>query len=266
MTTLDDVLLDMADAGLRMSQIDAAEGAAGNISVYVEDDLDPGRWERRSEIDLPVAVPALVGGWIVVTGSNRRMRDIARIPDTTLGALHVNPGGRRALLYAAEGFRPTSELNTHLLVHDDHVARRGVRRHAVVHAQPLHLTYLSHITRYQDTTIFNRCLFRWQPEMIMEFPEGLGLLPFEVPGSPEQSSATMPVLAVHRAVVWARHGIVARADSGAGKAADLVEYAEAAARYEYLNLQAGEPASGLPDTDIQAMCERLGIAQSIFTS
>ena len=142
--------------------------------------------------------------------------------------------------------------------------RRGLAYHAVVHAQPLRLTYLSHIERYQEHTFFNRRLLRWQPETIIELPEGIGMLPFQMPGSPEQQEVTTAALATHRAVVWARHGIVTRADSGIGKAGDLVEYVEAAAQYEYLNLAAGEPSNGLLDDQVRLICERMGIQQSFF--
>jgi rhamnulose-1-phosphate aldolase len=39
----------------------------------------------------------------------------------------------------------TSEFNSHLAVHDDQVARSGSNCQALIHAQPPHLVYLSHI-------------------------------------------------------------------------------------------------------------------------
>ena len=38
----------------------------------------------------------------------------------------------------------------------------------------------------------------------------------------------------HRVVVWAKHGVMARSDMSVKNAADRVEYAETAAKYEYL--------------------------------
>ncbi len=264
-STLDMLLTQIGDVGLRMSQIDAAEGAAGNISIYVAEELQPGgRFEERGEIELPATVPHLASGWVVVTGATRRLRDAATSPETTICLLRILAGGRRAMLYGAQGVRPTSELNTHLAVHEDHVARRGVQLHGVVHAQPIHLTYLSHLPRYQETRAFNRRLLRWQPEMIVEFPEGIGMLPFQVPGSPDQMGVSAPALAKYRGVVWGRHGVVTRSDHGAGEAGDLVEYAETAARYEYLSLAAGEPEGGMSDEEMRLICERLGIEQEYF--
>ncbi len=201
---------------------------------------------------------------MIVTAAGRRLRDIGSAPQQTVCLLHIAADGKQAELYTAPGTRPTSELNTHLAVHDDHVGRRAVDYHAVVHAQPIHLTYLSHIERYQETMAFNRRLLRWQPETIVEFPEGIGVLPFEVPGSLDQTGVTMPALQRYRGIIWASHGIVTRADVGVTKAGDLVEYAEAAARYEYLNLAAGEPTGGISEDAMRLICERLNIAQDYF--
>lgn len=262
--TLDVLVAEMGDVGVRMSQIDAAEGAAGNISVFQRHIEPTGTFEPQGSIPLPVDVPHLSGGWIVVTAAGRRLRDIGSAPERTVCLLHIASGGQHADLYTAHGTRPTSELNTHLAVHNDHVGRRDVTYHAVVHAQPIHLAYLSHIERYQDNLHFNRCILRWQPETIVEFPEGIGMLPFQVPGSLDQTEVSMPALAHYRGIVWASHGIVTRADAGVWKAGDLVEYAEAAARYEYLNLAAGEPTGGIPEEVMRGMCERLGIKQDYF--
>lgn len=262
-STFETLLAAIGAVGARMVQLGAAEGAAGNISVFVRQLTPDARFTEQELFALPVAVPALVDGWIVVSASGQRLGDIAHAPETTLCLLQIQAGGTHALIYGTPKRRPTSELNTHLAVHNDQIARHGYESHAVVHAQPLRLTYLSHIARYADSETLSRRLLRWQPEMIMEFPEGIGMLPFEVPGSTEQMQHTAEALRSYRAIVWQKHGIVTRAPSVA-KAADLVEYAEAAAQYEYLNLAAGEPASGMSDAELRLICERLGIQQSFY--
>jgi rhamnulose-1-phosphate aldolase len=261
--SLDTLFCELGAAGRRMVELHAAEGSAGNLSIFARDLEPPASMPERDVIDLPVAAPALAGGWLLVTGSARRLRDIERTPEETLCLFHVLPGGEQARRFAADGLRPTSEFNTHLAVHTDQVARHGWTTHAVAHAQPLRLTYLSHIARYADQATFNRSLLRWQPETILEFPEGIGTLPFETPGSAEQMRVTAEAMQIYRAVVWQRHGIVTRALTIA-KAADLVEYAEAAAQYEYLNVVAGEPSQGLSDAEIRRIAAQYGVDQQIF--
>jgi rhamnulose-1-phosphate aldolase len=57
---------------------------------------------------------------------------------------------------------------------------------------------------------------------------------------------------------------MARSDVSIKRAADRVEYAETAARYEYLNLAAGEAGSGLSGNEIRLICKTFGVKQDIF--
>ncbi|WP_026369545.1 class II aldolase/adducin family protein [Kallotenue papyrolyticum] len=253
----------LGSAGQRLAAMDAAEAAAGNLSIFVPALEPPAEWAERQLFDLPVAAPALSGGWLVVSASGRRLRDIAAAPEHTLCLLQVLPDGRRARLLAATPLRPTSEFNSHLAIHNDQVGRHGLTTHAVAHAQPLHLTWLSHVPRYRDAATLNRRLLRWQPETIIEFPEGIATLPFEVPGSDAQMRATVAALQQHRAVVWQQHGLVTRAPT-IDKAVDLIEYAETAARYEYLDLLAGERAAGLSPAALRRICEHVGLAAPVL--
>ena len=79
-------------------------------------------------------------------------------------------------------------------MYHDQVVRSGTNFHAVVHAQPRHLTTLSHIPRCQYEPYLNRHLLRWQPELIAQLPEGSGHVPFLVPGSSELMAATLESL------------------------------------------------------------------------
>ncbi len=250
-----------------MAEIGASEGAAGNISVYAGWSLEvPSLFPLVEEIALPVAAPALAGGVLLATGSGTRLREVYERPLENLGVAQIDPDGVHARLYTAPSrlfTRLTSELNSHLAVHNDHVAVTGTNYSALVHAQPLHLTYLSHIPRYRDPAELNRRLFRWQPETIMTFPQGIAVLPFMLPGSAELMAATAAALHTHRLVVWSKHGVMARSDTSVKRAADLIEYLETSARYEVLNLSAGEPADGLQPDEIRAIARALGIEQTI---
>ncbi len=258
----------IGQVGRRMAEIDASEGAAGNISVYTAWALEAGHAFTEVELlDLPEPAPELAGGSLLVTGSGRRLREIHDDPEANLGLLQFGADGRTALLHTSHRrlfARLTSELNSHLAVHRDQVARTGTNFHALVHAQPLHLTYLSHIPRYQDTLYLNRHILRWEPECIVHFPEGVGYIPFMVPGSSELMAANVEMLRRHRMVLWAKHGVMARSDSSVKRACDWIEYAETGARYEYLNLTNHGLADGLTAAEIHAVCEAFGVKQEIF--
>jgi len=76
--------------------------------------------------------------------------------------------------------------------------------------------------------------------------------------------ATLESLRKHRIVIWAKHGVMARSDVSVKRATDRVEYAETAAKYEYLNLCAGEIGEGLTVDEIRAICQTFNIQQTIY--
>ncbi len=254
---LDELLVSIGEAGDRLSSIDASEGAAGNISVFVGWPIEiRRRFSINEPFTLPVPVPALGGGLVVVTGSGRRLRDVQADPAANLGIVTIDADGRTGLLHSAPQRlfeRLTSELNSHFAVHDDVVARTQTNFHALVHAQPRHLVYLSHIPAYGSEEEFNRRLLRWEPETIVNLPSGIGVLPFQVPGSEGLMQATVESLRSHRVVLWSKHGVMARSDRSVKRAADRIEYAETAAAYEYMNLVNGERAVGLTVDELRAV-------------
>jgi rhamnulose-1-phosphate aldolase len=135
---------------------------------------------------------------------------------------------------------------------------------ALIHAQPLHLTFLSHALRYQDEQFLNQHLLRWQPETIINLPEGFGSIPFCLPGSADLMKTTVETLRKHQIAIWAKHGVMVRSDVSLKRAQDLLEYAETAAKYEHLNLSTGEIAEGLSAAEIRAICQAFNVEQNIF--
>lgn len=265
---LDDLLDMIGQAGFHLAEIEASEGAAGNISVCMRWPIEPRtRFPLEGEFELPQAVPELAGSTFVVSGSGRRLRELHDVPTAHLACLVVNKGGKTAKLYTSYNRRferVTSEFNSHLAVHYDQMTTTDTNFHAIIHAQPVYLTYLSHVPRYQDEKYLNQHLLRWQPETIVNLPEGIGFIPFRIPGSPELMTGNVECLRTHRIVIWAKHGVMARSDVSVKRAADRVEYAETAAKYEYLNLRVGEIGEGLSPDEIRSICDTFNVKQVIF--
>lgn len=261
--SLGEILDSMGEAGARISEIDAAEAGAGNISVYLGWDTEVRRrFPVAEEIELPLPAPHLVGGTLLVTGSGRRLRQIIADPESCVAAVKVHDDGVRATMYTSPKRlfeRLTSELNSHLGVHEDQVARRGVTFQAVVHAQPPHLTYLSHIPAYQDTEYLNRHILRWEPESIVSLSQGVEVLPFYIPGSEQMMAANVAGLREREITLWGKHGVMARSDLSVTRAVDRIEYAETGAKYEYMDLAAGRLAEGLTREEIASVAREFDI-------
>ena len=266
--SLEEIIDSIGIGGRRLAAIDATEGGAGNISVCIGWPIEVRRqFPVAEEIELPIPAPNLPGHTILVTGSGRRLRDLDRLPLESIGAVVVHDDGIRGTLYTANVRQfdvLTSEWNSHLAVHEDTVARTGTNFHAVVHAQPPHLVYLSHRPEYQDEELFSRRLIRWQPETIVQLPAGIGILPFMLPSSDVLSEATVESLRQHRITVWSKHGVMARSDISVTRAVDRIEYAEAGGRYEYMDLMAGGGGEGLTNEESARMVEVFGIETKLF--
>jgi rhamnulose-1-phosphate aldolase len=263
-----ELLKQIGEVGRQLSAMGATEGAAGNISICMREMLDVEEYFPRMEtIELPEPAPGLVGATLIVTGSGRRLREIADDPTANLACIVVQEDGTRGKMFTSADprfKRVTSEFNSHLAVHHDQMRLRPVQFHAVLHAQPRYITYLSHLPNYQDEKYFNSHLLRWQPETIMNLPEGIGVLPFLLPGSRQLMIETLLSMRDHQVVVWSQHGIIVRGDESIVHALDLVEYVETAAQYEALNLATGEKSSGIAPESLRAITEIWNVRQKIF--
>jgi len=265
---LDQLLHQLGQVGRRLSDTGAAEAAAGNLSLCFREPMDlSSRFPNVRTIELPVPAPDLAGATLIVSGSGRRLRDILDAPAANLACIVVEPGGETGRMFRSPDCqfqRVTSEFNSHLAVHHDQMRSRDVNLHAIIHAQPLHLTYLSHLAQYQEQGYLNRHLLRWQPETLFNFPEGIGVLPFMLPGSPGLTEESVLALREHRMVIWAQHGVMVRADEDLFHALDLIEYAETAAHYEMLNLSAGGLSQGLSPRQLRAIADWWKVPQKLF--
>jgi rhamnulose-1-phosphate aldolase len=264
---LDEFLSAIGAAGQRVSESAASEGAAGNISICIGWPIEVRRRFPLTEpFELPQPVPALAGALVIVSGSGRRLRDIHLDPAAHLGVVAIDADGHAGQLYSSPRrlfARVTSEFNSHLAVHNDQVARSGTNFHALIHAQPPHLTYLSHIPAYRDQDYINRRLLRWEPETIVNLPEGIGVLPYRLPGSPAMMEANLAGLRDYRIVLWSKHGVMARSDLSVTKAADRIEYAETAALYEYMDLVNGGQAEGLSQDELREIVRAFNVQTTL---
>ncbi|HNK63878.1 MAG TPA: class II aldolase/adducin family protein [Anaerolineales bacterium] len=262
------ILEEMGEVGRHLHQMGACEGGAGNISAGVRDALEFRHlFPIEDQIQLPDPVPGLAGMTFICSGSGCRLRDIEKYPTANMGCLVVNEGGLTGQLFTGQDrqfTRLTSEFNTHLAVHNNEMSGGKLPYHAVLHAQPLYLTFLSHIERYQNEKFFNHNLLRWEPETIFQFPQGFGVCEYAPPGTAEMQAVTVEAMRSHTIAVWCKHGVMTRSNVSMMQAFDRIEYAETAARYEHFNLSMGEPSSGLSVDEILEFCKRHNVDQKVF--
>ncbi|MDR1711699.1 MAG: class II aldolase/adducin family protein [Propionibacteriaceae bacterium] len=267
--TLTECLAQMGAAGKRLDAIHACEAGAGNISVALRTASNLATHFPKSETyTLPAPAAALVGWTVLVTGSGCRLRDVADAPTANVAAVEIGPDGLTGTLHYGPGRAyktPTSEFNSHLAVHADQVAAGGAPNghHTVVHAQPPYLVLLTHGPA-ADSREFSRELLRWEPETVVQLPEGVKVLEFMVPGSARLQEASVAGLRTHRIVLWSKHGLMTRSADGPLKAVDLIEYAETGAMYAHLNRARGSPREGLSDGELAAVIAAFNVPTDLF--
>ncbi len=270
-TKVQEWLDEIAEAGRSLHEMDAAEGAAGNLSLFLPPDTIGLSGLLLARMSRKRAYPVASGlnlptGAILVSGSRRRLRDLSDNLDAALCAIEVETDGSTWLHHSDEHeVEPTSEIDSHLAIHA--ISLGGVARvNAVVHGQPPYLTYLSHVPEYQDDDRLTRQLLRWEPELIVNFPNGFRTLDYVTPGTPELGRMTGAAMVHHQLVVWNQHGIIVRSERSLTAALDLIEYAEAAARYEVMDIQCGRCARGLTIENLRDIAARFKVKSTILDS
>ncbi len=188
-----------------------AERNGGNISVNVTTLMS------EPEKNLPALCPAielkepvkvLAGNLFYVTGTGKRMRYVAKEPFANGSIIRITPDGCRYEIVAEQPVAPTSELPSHLLMHHFLVAS-GRNNKVVLHTHPTDLIGLTHCLPFLDSEKLTRTLWSMIPESRIIVPKGVGIVPYEIPGTIELAHATIRLLDKHDVVFWEKHGILA---------------------------------------------------------
>jgi rhamnulose-1-phosphate aldolase len=249
------VLADIAEIAGLISQRGWAERNAGNVSVDVTDDqyvAEQGSWKH---VEAAVVYPELAGRSFLVTATGARFRDIAKRPEeyVVLARIADDLSGYEILLPPGgdSGTLTTSEFPSHLGVHA-YLRREQPAKKAVLHTHPDYLLALTHIGRYLSSEKLSRLLWSMHPEMKIVMPDGVGVVPYCLPGSEDLADATVKVLQQHRLVLWEKHGCVA-VGRDVFEAFDLIDTAEKSAKIFLTVRNAGFEADGLTDEQLNEL-------------
>lgn len=187
------------------------ERNGGNVTLMLDDaDVAPYREcfvpPRRIELLRPE--PELAGRYFLVTGSGKYFRNVELAPADNLGLIAINDqgSGYDILWGLPAGAVPTSELPAHLLSHAVRGRVTAGRNRVVMHCHATNLISLTYVLPHK-AEVFTRELWEMSTECLVVFPEGVGLLPWMVPGTQEIGEATAAQMSRHALVLWPFHGI-----------------------------------------------------------
>ncbi len=189
-----------------------AERNGGNITVNVTEFVDDEMKNMPAISDVKqigVTLPVLKGCYFYCKGTGKRMRDLARKPMDNGSVIRILDDCASYVIIADNSVMPTSELPSHLTVHA-HLIETGSPYKATVHTHPIELVAMSHNRKFLAKDVLTNILWSMIPETKAFCPLGLGVVPYELPGSNTLADATLKELEDYDVVLWEKHGVFAK--------------------------------------------------------
>lgn len=227
---------------------------SGEEAAYLPPKREPRQWRC-----LEAAVGGLGGEFFLVTASGSYMRNIPFYPKRDLCIIQLNDeGSAYSVVWGLEqGGRPTSELESHLLNFSIKAAERGPSCRVMYHAHPESVIALSYLLP-PEPGAYTRALWTSMTECPFIFPEGVGVVPWMIPGGAGIGRLTAALMKKHNAVVWVHHGLFCCGQSF-DEAFGLMETIEKAARIYLLILSTGcQRVSTIDDAALLKIAEACG--------
>lgn len=238
------------------------ERNGGNVSYRllpeeIEQFEDVKTVKRSYPIDFDVT--GLEGRYFLVTATGRYFKNIIDFPERDLGLIQISDDGKQMdLLWGySDGAKPTSEFPTHLMGHQTRLKVNKDQR-VIMHCHPTNLIAMT-FTQKMDEREMTRILWKMQSESLVVFPEGVGIIPWMVPGTSDIGKATAKKLEDFGSVIWPHHGLF-----GSGSSIDevfgLIETIEKAAQiWTVIQMQGGGFEQTITDQNLKDLAEVFGV-------
>lgn len=153
------------------------------------------------------SVPELKDEFFLVTGSGKFFRNVILAPEENIAIIKIDSEGKNYQICwgLSKGGRPTSELPSHLMNHQvKKLATNGAHR-VIYHAHPNNVIALTFVLPLRDE-VFTRELWEMMTECPVIFPDGVGVVPWMVPGGEEIAIKTSELMKKYNVAIWAHHG------------------------------------------------------------
>lgn len=254
-------LQEMTKTTANLYRLGWDERNGGNISYLLKEDevaeyLDVHDVKRT--VPMIFAGTELAGKYFIVTGSGKYFKNVIDDPAANLGIIRITEDGKSLdiLWGLEEGGVPTSELPSHLMSHIERL-KADPNHRVIMHCHATNLIGMT-FTHSLDEAAFTKTLWQMCTECIVVFPEGIGIIPWMVPGTDSIGEATAAKMKDVRSVIWPHHGIF-----GAGTTMDetfgLIETAEKAAEVYTVVCAQGSVKQTITDQQLQDLADAFGV-------
>lgn len=189
------------------------ERNGGNLSYRVkpeEVESVKENFEAKEWQPIGTSVPKLANEFFLVTGSGKYFRNVIIKPEDSICMIELDDKGEnyRIVWGLVNGGRPTSELPSHLMNHEVKMLATGGKHRVIYHAHTTNVIALTFVLPLEDK-VFTRELWEMATECPVVFPDGIGVVPWMVPGGREIAVATSELMKKYDVTIWAHHGMFA---------------------------------------------------------
>ncbi len=188
------------------------ERNGGNLSYRMKDEevaeIKSNFTDKNGWQDIGTSVPNLAGERFIVTGSGKFMRNVQLDPEANISIIEIDSSGEkfRILWGMRDGGRPTSELPTHLMNHEVKKLATDGKYRVIYHAHCTNSIALTFVLPLKDE-VFTRELWECATECPVVFPQGIGVVPWMVPGGRAIAVETSKLMKEYDVAIWAHHGM-----------------------------------------------------------
>jgi rhamnulose-1-phosphate aldolase len=216
----------------------------------------PGSWNEMGVSDL-----ALAGSYFITTGSGKYFRNVVLKPEESFGIVEINAEGKawRIVWGLDNGGRPTSEFPTHFMNHAVRLRATNGKNRVIYHAHTPNLIAMTYVLPLTAKD-FSQALWRSATECPVVFPEGVGVVPWLVPGGANIAKATCKVMENFQAALWSHHGLFC-SGSDFDETFGLMHTIEKAAQIWILAHSAGQGKirQTITDDNLRAIARDFGV-------
>lgn len=229
-------------------------------------DLDEPNGHEHQWHQMPVQADNLAGAFFITTGAGKYMRKVNIDLMENVGIVEINAAGDawRIVWGLTGGGQPTSEFPTHFMNHSVRMDATNDENRVIYHAHCPNVTALSMLLE-PTSREWSRTLWRTMIECILVFPEGVGVVPWMVPGGAMIASNTSVQMAKFPACVWTQHGLFVSGESF-DAAFGLMHTIEKTAQM-YLTARAAsggqEPEFMMNDAQLKEVCKYSGVKPNL---
>ncbi|UMX82537.1 rhamnulose-1-phosphate aldolase [Klebsiella pneumoniae] len=136
-------------------------------------------------------MPTTANQPFIVTGSGKFFRNVQLDPAANLGVVKVDSDGAGYhILWGPDGgCRPDLRAAGTLPVAQQRIKLTGGKDRVIMHCHATNLIALTYVLE-NHSDLFTRKLWEGSTECLVVFPDGVGILPWMVPGTDEIGQAT----------------------------------------------------------------------------